>query len=146
MVKKKFCNKCKKEKFTSEFNKNKSKKDGLGANCKTCSGIASRKYYSENKEKHKKLVSKRKQEHKEFLRVKIIDYLKNNCCVDCGETNIVVLEFDHLRDKLRPISEMLANSFSWSNVEKEIKKCEVRCANCHKIKTAHAQGWYKTRL
>ena len=70
-----------------------------------------------------------------------IDYLKEHPCVDCGETDPVVLEFDHLSDKLYDVSKLQTNSLS--TLKKEIAKCAVRCANCHKRKTAIQFGWYK---
>ena len=38
---------------------------------------------------------------------------------------------------------MLASSCTWETILKEINKCDVRCSNCHKIKTAKDFGWYK---
>lgn len=47
----------------------------------------------------------------------------------------MVLEFDHLRDKFLGISIMINNNYTWDKILKEIDKCEVRCANCHRKKT-----------
>jgi hypothetical protein len=63
--------------------------------------------------------------------------LQNSFCVDCKETDIRVLELDHVKDsKLIPVSTML-NKSRWSvqDLKLEIDKCEVRCVNCHRQKT-----------
>ncbi len=96
----------------------------------------SRKYYLANKEKIKqsaRLSNKRRMErNREFVN----NYLKNHPCVDCGENNIIVLEFDHIRgQKINAIANMKGSYYSISTIKREIEKCEVRCANCHRIKT-----------
>lgn len=54
-------------------------------------------------------------------------------CVDCGIKNPVVLDFDHIAPKLFDIANGAArNPLA---VEAEIAKCEIRCSNCHRIKT-----------
>jgi hypothetical protein len=68
------------------------------------------------------------------------EYLGQHPCVDCGESDPVVLQFDHVRDKRYNVSTMIRGGFAWSTVEAEIEKCEVRCGNCHRRKTAREQG------
>ncbi len=57
-------------------------------------------------------------------------------CVDCGESDIRVLQFDHTDPaaKITEVSQLLRNA-SWPRVLMEIEKCEVRCGNCHRRKT-----------
>jgi hypothetical protein len=140
------CSICKEEKSLDLFNKNKTKKDGYQTMCKPCSQARSRKYYKDNHDKQLKEVYKRKRkvvkEHRHFL----FDFYKNNPCVDCGETDPIVLELDHQRDKVMEVSRMVNNGWSKNKVLDEIAKCEVRCANCHRRKTAKDQGWYKDIL
>ena len=62
-----------------------------------------------------------------------------NPCVDCGEGDPVVLEFDHLRDKRFSIGQELVRR-SWRSILAEIEKCEVVCANCHRRRTARRRG------
>lgn len=74
---------------------------------------------------------------------RVRQYLEVNPCVDCGESDPVVLEFDHVRgEKLASISQLLRSTRSWAVVEAEMAKCEVRCANCHRRVTAKRGGFF----
>jgi hypothetical protein len=77
---------------------------------------------------------------------KVDDYLELHPCVDCGEANPALLDFDHLRDKTAAIASLVRNRPSWAEVEAEIEKCEVRCANCHVRKTARQFGFYRLEV
>jgi len=140
------CGICKEEKSLEFFNKNKSKKDGYQTMCKPCSQARSKKYYKDNHDKQLREVYKRKRrvinEHRKLL----FNFYKTNPCLDCGETDPIVLELDHQRDKIMEVSKMIGQGWSTSKVLAEIAKCEVRCANCHRRKTAKDQGWYKDLL
>ena len=68
-------------------------------------------------------------------RIFINGYLTEHPCVDCGNTDIRVLQFDHQYDKKYHISRLVSHGDSLELIEKEIAKCQVRCANCHHIKT-----------
>lgn len=66
----------------------------------------------------------------------IVNYLNTHCCVDCGNCDSRVLEFDHVRgDKIGNISIISRNKSSFEELIKEIEKCEIRCCNCHRIAT-----------
>jgi hypothetical protein len=78
-------------------------------------------------------------------RVRVGQYLLDHPCVDCGEVDPIVLDFDHLRDKRWDVSFMVAKGFAWSTIELEIAKCQVRCANCHARKTAREVGIYERK-
>lgn len=127
-----------------QFNKNKSKKDGLNNICKVCSKERSKLYYKNNPEKHKKNVAKRNSAYRIELRKIICEYLSNKSCIDCGNSDIRVLDFDHLRDKQFNISDMIAKSYSWNRIIEEIHKCEIVCSNCHRIRTSERGNFYKT--
>jgi hypothetical protein len=76
----------------------------------------------------------------------IREYLRAPPCVDCGETNIVVLDFDHGDPGLKRHDVIvLATHKPWNRVLLEIAKCDVRCANCHRRRTAQQYGWRKAR-
>ena len=137
------CYTCKAIRSVECFNKNKSRKDGLNSICKDCSKTRSKKYYSENKEKHLKVIRKRTDESIKKNQKFVIEYLKNHPCVDCKETDIVVLDFDHIKDKKYNVSNMIGEGYSIKTLLEEINKCQVRCANCHRRKTAKDQKWYR---
>lgn len=102
-----------------------------------------RKNYAKSKGAYKdKALKNSKRNHTRIVQF-VWDYLKEHPCVDCGEKDPVVLEFDHLRDKVASISVMMRNNNSTESISKEITKCEVRCANCHRKKTAIQLGFYK---
>jgi len=72
-------------------------------------------------------------------------YLRSHPCVDCGEPDIIVLEFDHVGEtKTRSISVMLKHATSLATLQAEIAKCQVRCANCHRRRTA--QQYHRRRF
>jgi hypothetical protein len=73
--------------------------------------------------------------NKQQLKKRLSEIKQNSGCADCGLTNPIVLDFDHLKDKKYNVSRMIHDGFSWAAIKKEIAKCEVVCANCHRIRT-----------
>ena len=65
-----------------------------------------------------------------------LNEIKSQPCVDCGGTfPPCAMDFDHITDdKVHNIS-WLINNRSWAAVEQEIAKCELVCANCHRVRT-----------
>jgi hypothetical protein len=92
--------------------------------------VWARKHYVENRDYYVAKARRRQDENQRKLK-KILDgYLVNHPCVDCGESDPLVLEFDHVRGKTHNVSSM--KGYTKKRVLEEIRKCEVRCANCHK--------------
>ena len=76
------------------------------------------------------------------LAEKVLQVLKTRPCLDCGESDPVVLDFDHvLPGKFKNISDMVRNGYAWAKIEQEISLCEVVCANCHRRRTAKRANW-----
>jgi hypothetical protein len=75
----------------------------------------------------------------------IRELLRNAECLDCGLREFAVLEFDHRepRDKRDDVSTLVGQYLCWSTIAKEIAKCDVVCANCHRRRTARYFGWRK---
>ncbi len=135
--------KCKLEKPANQFNwKNKQKRQLFYA-CKECWNEQNRQRYKENKQYYVDKATKNKKLAKAILYSKMLSYLSDKCCLDCGEKDAVVLQFDHVRGtKVDNVSKLIGQGFSWETVFAEIEKCEIRCANCHQRKTAKQFNWY----
>ena len=80
------------------------------------------------------------------IRKKLFDFLVAKSCVDCGEGDPVVLDFDHKnpKTKFKSVARMLSGHYSWEKISVEIEKCEIRCANCHR-RRSHVQFGYFSR-
>jgi hypothetical protein len=77
-------------------------------------------------------------------RAYVAKYLSEHPCVDCGEDNPIVLEFDHVRgEKSYNVGWLINKNNSLNTLIGEVEKCDVRCANCHRIKTAKDFGSYR---
>lgn len=127
----KYCHGCKRRLPVSEFHRHRGKKDGLQPRCKECKHRSFLAWYGRHKKLHRKLADRWDRRQRILLNKEVVKYLKEHPCVDCGERDVLVLTFDHRRDKQKVISHMVDRLFSWEKVLKEIEKCEVRCANCH---------------
>lgn len=136
------CCRCKQSKPIAEFGKNKRIKDGLQRYCKECGRKSDKAHYRSNPHR-KSAIKKNNKETNERNRVAIYEYLKEHPCVDCGENDPIVLEFDHIGEKHKTISVMIRDAYTLDRIFDEIAQCEVRCANCHKRKTAKQFGWWK---
>lgn len=126
----KTCTSCEEEKPESEFHKDSSAPDGLTYSCKDCRIEQSMKHYSkekQNEDYHRNMNF-------------IIEVKKNGCCVDCGKNNWKVLEFDHvIEPKKFNVSKPAGRPLE--TIKKEIEKCELRCANCHRKRTLNKKQY-----
>lgn len=137
----KSCYKCKVDKDESEFHKNKRRSDGLQNYCKDCAKTRNREYYLATPERNSQRRESTDRARK-ISREYVWSYLKQHSCVDCGESDIVVLEFDHVRGiKEQNISFMVTKGYGLDAIKEEMLKCEVRCANCHRRVTARRGEW-----
>ena len=127
------CPGCDTPKPLTEFSKNKRKTDGLQSSCKSCSARRSAQWYKDNPTTRVAQNQYQRTRNSTFVnRYKRI-YGK---CTDCGITDHRVLQFDHIGDKHKNVSDMIFQGNSIKVIKAEIRKCQVRCANCHTIITA----------
>jgi len=98
-------------------------------------------FITDQKQKHGdycKVCRERNFERKDIVAEKLLE-LKGKC-VDCGETNIKLLEFDHINPEEKRCN--VGNCRSVKALEEEIAKCEVRCIICH-LRRTKKQFFYK---
>lgn len=142
------CTKCHTIKSTWEFAWHNKVKGTLQSWCRACVSLRDKNEAPKRRERkrytNKLGVKRRKVETTQ----EVLSYLSWNPCVDCGEKDAVVLDFDH-RDpgkKRTDIANLIAVGYSWEAIKIEIDKCDVRCANCHRRKTAKERGTLRWRL
>lgn len=125
----------------SLFGPNKAKRDGLQTHCRKCKKISQDKWYAENKDKHIKNVSIRRKQIVLESYTQSYLYLKEHPCIECGETDLYLLQYDHNQGlKNQNISDLIANGIKWETILKEIELCQVLCIRCHRKKTASDKG------
>ena len=119
------CNKCNEYKKDEEFAfriKIINKRKNI---CKVCERTYKRSYYDRNKAEY---VLKNK---KQWNRLKSIIQENKTCCVFCGESEKICLDFHHLNDKKFLMSQGHKTG-SIKKIMEEIAKCIILCSNCHR--------------
>lgn len=92
---------------------------------------ASKRHYIANKSKY---IDRNKRYRLE-IRTYVSDLKENMPCADCNvKYPYYVMDFDHLEDKKSLVS-ILSATGRIGALKKEIEKCEIVCANCHRKRT-----------
>jgi len=140
------CTKCGIEKPQEEFPFKNTTRNVRHAVCKDCTAQRSSKRYYNDPQLHIQRVNQSRGTYLDNNAVYVLNYLSEHPCIDCGESNPVVLEFDHRREvhKVERIAQMVSGGYSLERIKSEIGKCDVRCCNCHRRKTAQERGWFRS--
>jgi hypothetical protein len=135
----KTCSLCKESLPLSAFAK---KGDGKQARCRKCHSIYTKDNYLKNKAYYRDKADTSRTRQRDKKRDVMLDRFKAGCR-DCENDDIRVLEFDHVHGiKEFGIADGIVNGVSHQRFLDEIAKCEVVCANCHKIRTVErAKSW-----
>lgn len=135
------CARCNLEKPLSEFGWRK-QKNRPQSYCRDCKKIINQEHYQQNKPSYMARSQKRRAVVTPERLWFVYEYLSTHPCVDCGESDPIVLEFDHVADKKFNVSARLRDGSSFQFLKDEIAKCEVRCANCHRRRhAAESKQW-----
>jgi transcription elongation factor Elf1 len=89
-----------------------------------------RRWYANNKESEKEHVNRRKKQ----IRAWFVEYKSKLKCSKCGENHPATIDFHHKtrNEKEFNIAFMSYFGYSIERIKKEISKCIILCANCHR--------------
>jgi hypothetical protein len=117
----------------------------ISSYCKSCMSLYCRHHYVRNAKAHN--ARRRAARHRYRIRNRnyVVEHLRTHSCVDCGEGDPLVLEFDHIETETKDyaMSDLSRTGRSLEQIKREMAKCEVRCVNCHRRRTARQFGWTK---
>tara|TARA_Y100000034_G_C6851095_1_gene386144 strand:+ start:740 stop:1150 length:411 start_codon:yes stop_codon:yes gene_type:complete len=122
------CTKCGETKDVAEFNRKYGKPS---SDCKECHREIIRRHYRENKGYYVAKAKKRTNEVRDWFR----ELKSTLVCSECGEDHPATIDFHHIdpQEKEINICHTVAQGWSPQRIEKEIAKCKILCANCHRI-------------
>jgi hypothetical protein len=132
------CRRCGLELPLTAFNRYR---DGHQYWCRKCF----RSYFRERGDLHRRQARQSVRRRQARLRQILLDHLRERPCVDCGETDLRVLELDHVLPRDEYVSQLLQNGVKPSVFTSELMRCQVVCANCHRRRTARRSGWKRLR-
>lgn len=128
------CGRCGQLKPEEEFNWRRVGRGQRDNYCRPCRSEYKKEHYARNRARYiENAIRRRRQIARERTEL-VLGLVAGRPCADCGETDPLVLEFDHLHDKKFSVSQGLRDR-SWDTVLAEIDKCDVVCANCHRRRT-----------
>lgn len=122
----------------------KEKESQLASYCRECQREYGRADYIKNKAAYVAKAKRNGDRYKLEMYEWLLAFFKTHSCIDCGEKDPVVLDFDHRNgaEKEAEVFVLVSRLKRYEAAKREIEKCDVRCANCHRRKTAKEQNWY----
>ena len=143
MQESKRCSKCAMELPLAQFDRQQNGR--WGSYCKSCLSLYCRHHYVKNAAAHNARRAVARRRYRIRNQAYVLSYLLSHPCIDCGEADPIVLEFDHVDrgSKQFEVSNLSARGRSLADLEREIKRCVVRCARCHRRRTARQFAWAK---
>jgi hypothetical protein len=135
------CARCQNNVSVSSYSKRKN--ENCYAYCRPCQTEYLHEHYVKNASIYK---NRRRASGRRYFardRAYVNDYLRSHPCVDCGESDPIVLEFDHIdrETKDAAVTNLVRWGCSLSRLQREIEKCAVRCVHCHRRRTSKQFGW-----
>jgi hypothetical protein len=131
------CRPCGTSQDESEFGVRDKRTGRVHSVCRECRRGYSRRYHGKDvgafNERRRARVARYRARNQAFVAA----YLREHPCADCGVVDLIVLEFDHVRGAKRcSVSDLIRSGARIELLRAEIDKCVVRCANCHRRRTA----------
>jgi hypothetical protein len=139
------CGRCRELKPVDQFAWRRIERGQRDNMCRPCRSAYGKEHYLANRQRYIDAEARRKQARAEERMVYLIDFFRSHPCVDCGESDPMVLEFDHVGVKKFNVAKGLRDR-PWQSALDEIEQCEVVCANCHRRRTASRGGFIRALL
>jgi hypothetical protein len=136
------CGRCQAIKPVDDFMWRRKERGQRDNYCRPCRADYHHEHYVANRARYIENTARRKRALAEERNAYLVEFFVTHPCTDCGETDPLVLEFDHQGDKCFNVSAGVRDR-NWQAVLDEIAKCEVVCANCHRRRTAAARGFFR---
>lgn len=115
--------------------------------CRACCRDYGKEHYRNNAGYYKAKAGVSRLRVRSANRAVVEAFLADHPCVECGEADPLVLDFDHVDPKLKlDAIGRLQHSGAHAALLTEMEKCEVGCGNCHRRRTARQFGWYRVWL
>ena len=109
-----------------------------------------RQYKQEHHQRTKKKKRKQQNQLKDKRQHLVLEEMqrRGGKCAKCGFSDIRALDWHHLdpNDKVNSISEMVRDRVSMDKLQAELDKCELICANCHRIEEQRLGNWTKNKI
>ena len=135
------CIRCTQWKDESEFNVRNIGRGYLQSVCIECQQQNGKDRYSNNTDRVKEINKTARRKSRDIAKQYIYEYLSRTSCADCGESDIEVLTFDHVRgQKKMNVSDMIHQGYSLSSIQSELEKTDVLCFNCHMRREQSRRG------
>jgi len=136
------CGRCGHSRPIAEFAWHRKAKGQRDNYCRPCRAAYKQAHYAAHRQRYVANASRRKRALIAERTAYLIEFFRERPCVDCDETDPLVLEFDHIGQKSFNISVGI-RGHKWQSVLDEIERCEVVCANCHRRRTAIRAGFVR---
>jgi hypothetical protein len=129
------CVRCNEVKPLDDFNSKG--KDRVQPYCRVCQQEYNRSRYHDNRAENAERQRQNKKVRMDGIKADIRRLKEETPCLDCGESYAwYVMDFDHVKDKKSEnISGLVRNGAARWRIFSEITKCEIVCANCHRVRT-----------
>jgi hypothetical protein len=129
------CRTCEKDLPLEDFPDRCVAKSTKHKQCKKCESVYNREWYQKNKVAHSVNTQKNTKRYRAIAIAYTKKVMKDGCeAPGCEEKSFSCLEFHH-RDpskKEMNISKLVGSGHSLERIVKEVEKCAVLCANCHR--------------
>lgn len=132
------CSGCQQVKPITEYQKNASRRDGVQGVCRACRKAVDAASWKRHRERRQV----RKDQLRRELLAEVRRFKAETPCADCGgRFHPAAMQFDHRpgETKHNDVANLCKRGARQA-VWREIKKCDVVCANCHAVRTFERRG------